>query len=219
MEALMAYQRPDQIDVDQSVFNEDGQLWNDNNSAVIVPRRYLVPIDDTKQLPGIVKDNGRETVLRDFAAVPSDLPSEKVSDGRVDIARMPVTGSFSAVRAARVLHQHQIKFWSDSGVIDSTTATNKADPSSDDINTMYARFLAFNYLPPSMTPSIDEFTTLVAPSKAPQNVKNALPNMGINISPASKTNQAFVQSTVSAPVQLPGNVPFANSLSSFCSQN
>lgn len=77
--------------------------------------------------------------------------------------RQTVVGNFSAVRAARILHQHAINFWTDPDI--RAVLNNPPAPvySDDVIQKLYQDFTLFNYLPAAMTPTQAEFTAIVQP--------------------------------------------------------
>lgn len=206
--------QPDDINT-PAPFNDTGELWNDDDAKVVRPIRYLTPLDETQAPEQIVARRPR--VLRDFAAVPEDLPVDRVYDGSVHVARETLVGSFAAVRAAKILQQYTIGFWSDAGIIETLTESQASDPSADDVATQYENFQTFSYLPASITPSQTEFADLVAPSKRPTNVRNSLSAMGLKVSNVNVDNVAVFQDTANVGQTLPDPIPFANSLSTFCS--
>ena len=209
---------PDQINERTTTFNESGQLWNDNQSNLTKSFSYLRQVFDETQLPNIAPDATRPKVLTDFSAIESDVSSSSVtSDTTDDVPRTPIYGSFAAVRALRLLHQHRIGFWGESGIVETISARNGTDPSSADIQNKYQTFLLFSYLPDELTPTQEEFGDLITPSKMPANIRNALPNMGITVVTTSRDPE-FAGANGDITTILPDPHPFADNLSSFCTR-
>lgn len=213
----MATRPPDQVNERLTTFNEVGQLWNDNESKKNKSYNYLRQVFDETTLPGITTDSSRPKILTDFVATPGDLEAQGIiDDSTADVPREPIYGSFAAVRALRTLHQYRVGFWGDSGLIETLTASPKADPTSDDITNMYSKFLLFSYLPEEMTPSQEEFGDLVTPSKQAANVRNALTLMGIASVTSDNNQERFFNDNPIIPPTLAKPYPFARNLSSFC---
>lgn len=209
---------PNQINAPQTPFNNPGQLFNGLNPAVPPVFNF---VQRTPPDPYSVRQFGQSSpvpvVLTTLAATPADVAASPVTAAETTdtVPRQPITGSFAAVRALRILHQYRVAFWSDAGIIDQYVASNAADPTQAEIDTAYAQFLVFSYLPPALTPSAQEFGDLITPSKTAANVKNALPSMGINVTVVTNP----VPTTADNPTTtatLPALTPFANNLSQFC---
>lgn len=159
------------------------------------------------------------TTRRDFA-VPSDVSSTPIHV----VAPTPITaytpyvGGFSGVRAAQVMHQHDIKFWTEGGVVDVVMKSKQPDPSSAEIDQMYADLQLFSYMPTGMLPTAAEFADQVTPSRRTLAAKRDLRKAGIF---ASNTNNAASAASISNTdtVGLPtliGQPPFADRLTDWC---
>lgn len=213
----MSTRGPDQINERLSTFNDLGQLFNDNETKKNTSYSYLKQVFDSEELKSITKDAERPKILRDFSATESDLEAQPtVNDSTSDVPRAPIYGSFAAVRALRMLHQYRVGFWGDSGIIETSVESQKPDPSTDDIVDMYTKFQLFNYLPPDITPTQEEFGDLVTPSKAAANVKNSLSLMGISTSTNIGDLNRFINDNPVVIPTLPDPYPFATNLSQFC---
>ena len=208
---------PDQVNERLTTFNEPGQLWNDNSSKKTTRYNFLRQVFDEVSLPNITQDESRPKILTSFAATDEDLDANAViDDSTAEVPREPIYGSFAAVRALRVLHQYRVGFWGDGGVIETITATQRADPTSADIDTMYAKFLLFSYLPDELSPTREEFADLVTPSKNSANVRNALSSMGISAVVGASAPDRFFNDNPIIPPTLADPYPFGQNLSSFC---
>ncbi len=205
---------PTQINVPGAPFNTPQHVYN-GEGVEAKSFRFLIPLPPQDFNAAIATPAGPQ-VLTDFAAIPSDVQSNAfvVNDVQDTVPRTPVTGSFSAVRARRILHQYRIGFWSDAGIIDQLTASNAADPTQDQIDTNWANFQLFSYLPDALMPTKEQFSDLITPSKNATNVLDALPLMGINTSVV--TNPVPTVVAPAAPASLPDPTPFASNLSQFC---
>lgn len=206
---------PDQVNAPQTSFNEELQLYNGVNPPTPKSYNFITRKPDNGiAAPGQIPTATRK-VLTDLNATASDTTTLKtVTADSEQIPRQPITGSFAAVRALRVLHQHRIGFWSEAGIIDQFAASKSADPTPEQINDAYNIFQVFSYLPSAIAPSAQVFADLITPSKSASNVKNALERMGIRT--AIVTNPVPTLVVAPAAATLPDNVPFASNLSQFC---
>jgi hypothetical protein len=210
---------PSQINVPTGPFNTPTRLYDGTQSNVPPIFSFLQRLPPANPLPPSPYPAGQPAVLTEFAATEVDaITGAAVVQAAIadPVQRQPLSGSFAAVRAGRILHQYRIGFWSTAGIIDQTVASNAADPTADQIATAYQNFLAFSYLPPALTPSSDEFADLITPSKNAQNVLNALPSMGINTTIVTNPVPDAITDTTAVDTVLPPNTPFANNLSQFC---
>lgn len=185
------------IDASARVFNAPGQLFNIFEQQ---RHKYLkqLPITGPTNPPDLIPDG--TAVRRNFddfvPFVTESLPPPVIK-------RQAVVGSFSAVRAARILHQYLVNFWSDPDIL---LALNNPAPlvySADTLTQMYADFLLFNYLPAKMTPTQQQFTEIVQPN-------------GIFEQPLGLTPAAVVPEDVLNEATLPPPIPFGESLTPFC---
>lgn len=205
---------PLDINVASSSFNTPARVYN-GDAVGAKAYTYLTPeqapIDPSVSVPA------RPSVLTTFSAVASDLASTAIvaTDVLDTVPRLPILGSFAAVRARRILHLYRIAFWADSGIIDQQTESTAADPTQADIDASWDNFQLFSYLPDQLSLSKQTFSEYVTPSKNAANVRDSLTNMGINTS--FTTNPAPLVSNTTAVVStLPSQTPFASNLSQFC---
>lgn len=205
---------PDQVNAPQTSFNEEQQLYNGVNPANAPVYRYLTRVPTDLVDPSGIQRVGPR-VLTDLVATSSDTKTttKTVSKLNDTVPRQPITGSFAAVRAVRILHQYRIGFWSDAGIIEQVASSNASDPSQAQIDDSYNKFQVFSYLPAAITPTAQEFGDLITPSKNANNVKNALSRMGINTTVVTNPVPTLVSPDAAT---LPDPVPFANNLSQFC---
>jgi hypothetical protein len=204
----------DPINVPNAPFNTPVKsLWNNNAAGPIKPIRYLTAIPNDP-LESIDSGINRTRILRNFGAEPSDLATTKVEVSEPSVQRRPLTGSFSAVRSARILHQYRLGFWSDAGVIDTLAQSQKSDPTDAEVTTMYEKFQVFSYLPAPLAPTQQEFSDAVTPSKAAAIAKKALADMGI--AQSSAREQGAFPDNEREPIKIVADEPFAITLSEFC---
>lgn len=202
--------------VNTDSFNTEAQIFNENAPSKV--RRFLTPLREAQSIPGIPGPDTRPRVLRDFTDE-TELPNApRVAAEQEDLPREPLAGSFTAVRAARILHQHRIGFWSNSGIIETITGSLAADPSREQIDDLYDKFLVFSYLPAELTPTREEFADIVTPSKLAAVTKTALFDMGILITPTppDRDNDVFPDDEREPILQVKDR-PFAITLNQFCS--
>jgi hypothetical protein len=156
--------------------------------------------------------NGINTTFKSQQYVPNRTVMQYGNTQR-QYKQLKLTGSFSAVRAALILHLYAIDFWDSFGVIDMVCNTTQPDPTAAQVSTLYSDFLLFNYLPPDMTPSLDEFTAAVTPSLVSATIKNALPSIGISppvsVPTVNSDGAPFIPAQQPFAITLNGS-PFAN---------
>ena len=188
----------DQINVGKQVFNEPGELFDSDTSPRVV--RYLQQLrPDRSAIEGIV---------------PNEPPDPTPRDTEDPIPRTSAVGSFSGVRAARIMHQHRIGFWTFGDVLPYVAQSQQADPTEDEIDQMYDDLLLFNYLPNSMTPTRAEFGEMTKPSKREAFIRSRLSELGVLLDQNAEVSNAV---TAAAPQQIiPAPPPFAERLSTFC---
>lgn len=151
--------------------------------------------------------------------VPVDTRGQSNADGKPDTApAIPLGGSFSAVRAARIAHQYRVGFWDPAtGIVDkiANTNENEADPNPDDIDAQYEDFLLFCYLPVQLQPTKEQFSDLISPTRRSAYVARSVTAVGVagdtGVAPASLSDLG----TTANPL-LPTVNPFASRVSAFC---
>lgn len=210
---------PDPIHIPGKPFNQPGSLFDSDEVPQKV--RFLTPLPQEVPTPGSSSGDLRPRVRRRFANTEQevrDLTEEaSITEITAEEPRFrALIGNFSAVRAARVAHQHYIRFWT-GGVLDQVTKSQDPDLSEDRLEQMYNDFLLFSYLPPSMTPSRDEFKRMVQPGKYPTYVQNHLIDIGIAIvGPRPVPTVPTVTDVDGNDDILPTPGAFSETLSGFC---
>ncbi len=206
----------DAINQSKEPFNQPGELFGSDTKRKKI--RYVKALPPERPAAGSGPGNERPTVRRSFDGTGDDLgviETRSVVSSEENqpapIKRRALVGSFAAVRAARLVHQHTIDFWGDAGVIAHVVGQPKPDLSDNDASQMYQDFLLFSYLPKQMTPTRQEFINLVTPSKAVVNIQGRLSNMGIESPPRIADTETEDDSTT-----LTNDVPFAENLGLFC---
>lgn len=188
----------DQINVGKQVFNEPGELFDSDASPRVV--RYLQQLRPERSVfEGII---------------PNEPPDPTPVEAEASIPRTAAVGSFSGVRAARIMHQHRIGFWSFGDILPYVSQSQQSDPTEDEIDQMYGDFLLFSYLPNGMTPSRAEFGEMAKPSKREAFLRSRLADLGVLFDLAADVENAV---TAAVPQQIiPAPPPFAERLSTFC---
>jgi len=198
--------------------NELTHLFNTdlfNRSYTKVKKVIYTAMPQDAPTPGAAPSNQPAKIRRDFASVAEDTIVEVQKPPGV--YKRPVIGNFSAVRAARILHQHQVGFWTDLGVVELVAEPLQPDPSPDDTEQMYQDFLLFNYPPLARTPTKTDFVDMVTSSKTAVVLKDRLPQMGIvtggKVQPRLNDHLTNPSEADSDPTPfLPVQPPFAESL-------
>lgn len=212
----------DSVNQPNQRFNEQGELFDSDHKRQKI--RYLKALPPERPAAGSGPGNERPTVRRSFdsnaeeiaaaaAGNPQNIRGYISSDENIEkpIKRRPLVGNFSAVRAARVLHQHAIDFWGEAGVIPYVVGQARPDPSSNDASQTYQDFLLFSYLPKPMQPTRQEFLNLITPSKAVVTIQDRLTSMGI------ETPRVLIDAEANDDTPLISAAPpFAENLGSFC---
>lgn len=192
-------------------WNLEGELWNEDNPKPIV-RRFLQPIDDSfdhEELNPKAKRPTNDTrVLLDPAAAEKILAAQESP-----VRRTLLVGSYSAIRAARVAHQHRVGFWDEEGVIGYLGSSSTPDPSEDDIDQLYEDLQLFSYLPPALLPSREEFGDLAKPQKRTAVLRSRLPDLGLVL---TIDNRASADTDVTNRPLIPAQAPFIDNVSTFC---
>ena len=202
------------INVPGAPFDSPNSEFNGPSSPAPARVPYK-PMHATVPAPGAMPSS-KPVVVRTSFLRPGGSFVSNMGNVTAQYNRIPLFGNFSAVRAAKVMHQFAVGFWSSLGAINLVAASNAADPSTDQINQMWSDFNLFNYLPNSLTPLQADFMQMVTPSKAAAFITANLSNMGLNVSgtPVSNTDNLLVtgQTVDSTTPFLTPQQPFANSL-------
>jgi hypothetical protein len=169
--------QPDAVNDPNRQFNAEGSQFNGNFENI--QRRVYKQLPDEAPVPGTSFGARPARVRKDFVEATPEIV--QVDRGNLDapLKERKHFGNFSAVRAARILHQHRIGFWTTFGAIEHIAVTSLPDPTQDEVDQMYKDFLLFNYLPLPMIPDSIAFANMVVPSKAAAIIRNNLPQMGI----------------------------------------
>lgn len=216
---------PDDINDTGTVFNEEGELFNDDAGRPVgkqyVQRTYRPGFfEEARDIPrGRGNAPGRRVVQQ--VATPSDVPNTQVTTRATTIRSVSFKGSFSAVRAMRTAHQHRINFWEESGVVGVLGSNNASDPSEAQVDTLYADLLLHNYMPAPLVVSRDEFADMIKPQRRTELLLGAIAEMGIQsqrqdvpIDVGAADDQGAVDFDSLVPLISPP--PFAESLQTAC---
>jgi hypothetical protein len=206
---------PERVNEPQGIFNEPGRLFQNDTppGAPKIVRRFVVPSDPS--LSAVPPTSGR--VQRQLGATPEDFPGEEVvQQNSPEVPRDVVTGSFSLARAARVVHQYDVDYWSAEGVVGSVAASPLPPPSASEIESKYNDFLAYSYLPSSMVPTLSVFGDMLNPRAKISFVTSALPAAGVNTKAGTSDGLINQPATGFAVVITVLPVPFAENLQSAC---
>lgn len=190
--------------VNTNQFNAPSELFGSNRALPEAPKKYLQPI-------------AQEDVGVD------DRPKNPYGEGgrveqeqQVRLGRRTLVGSFSAVRAARVLHQNMEEMWAADGLTSVLAATASADPSADEISQMYDDLILFSDLPPALTPSREDVEDWFRPRRREAVVHNSLPNVGVK---GYVEDVALETATPDNVVLLAPPAPFSSTQLSTCEAN
>lgn len=122
--------------------------------SILHPLRSYLPPDSVPQ----------QIVVRTDFDVTEALPEPVVSAAPAVTPRVPLHGSFAGIRAAQVAYLYAIEYWKRMpGYVAGTPITS--DYTAKELEEKYSDFVLYNYLPPAMTPTKEEFAGLVQPSQ------------------------------------------------------
>lgn len=169
--------QPDAINEPNHPFNAGGAQFNGVFEST--NRRVYKQLPDEAPHPGAAYNHRPARVRKDFVEPSRSVVYAEEGNTKASTKERKLFGNFSAVRAAKILHQHSIGFWTTLGALEYIAATSLPDPTQDEIDQMYRDFRLFNYLPLAMTPDAVAFANMVVPSKAAVIMRSNLPQMGI----------------------------------------
>jgi hypothetical protein len=225
-----AFQRPDSVNVQSSVFNEPKQLWNNDNADL------TLSFGTYSRLPGEQKRANPadaaipETLLvpgQKSGAIESDFPSqpvEKTQEQSTDVPTVPVVAPFAINRALVTLDMHRSGFWTASGSIEAMAGSSNPDPTPAELDRKWEAIQAFMYMPSDLAPTQSDFKALASPSLRATYVRSKLVKLGIVVSSALNAPTAKVslkQMMADATAQSASTIndtftPYAETLGRFC---
>lgn len=200
-------------------FNEPQELFGNNETSLdtgrkVIVRRSFFPSPDPS-ITGVRRDDGR--VQRQIGSVSEDFAGSSVRQSEIpQIEREVFSGSIAMIRAARIIHQYDVRFWEPDGVVTYATASNQPAPDPAQAEARYNDFLAFSYLPEQMLPTPTQFNDLTHPAARGPLVVEFLRRAGLVTSPTQtgpEVPQAFDVAAEEPPLVPP---PFAENLQSSC---
>lgn len=207
----------DRINDAAQTWNNDGELWNDDNPPSGV-RRYLRPLPPEGEV--FNPKAPRRSVVRDF-----DPAFERAEQAEQDLPPRHTyfTGNFASLRAMRVAHQHRVSFWGEDGPLRLFTRSDIPDPNSDQLDQQYEDLQLFSYLPPGLLPTRRQFEDLARPQRRQAATQGRLNRLGVVVDTGSSNGQDQDAAddrlviTTQQPL-LPASVPFSGNLADFCTE-
>jgi hypothetical protein len=225
-----SFQRPDAVNTPASVFNEQQQLWNNDNANLTLTFGTYSRLPSEQQranpadsaIPETLRIPGQKT-----GAVESDFESSQVQvnqEQSTDIPTVPIVAPFAMNRALTTLDMHRAGFWTTSAAIEAIAGSNNPDPTPAELDRKWEALQAFMYLPPDIAPSQADFKALASPSLRATYVRGQLAKLGIVVSSAlnAPTPKVSLQQMMAdATAQSPTNInatftPYAETLGRFC---
>lgn len=208
---------PERINDPVSGFNEPKRLFNQDETDIDRSKRVVLHrINSPRPTETNVATTGR--VQRQIGAIPSDVESTtKVNSTETEKVDSDIlSGSFSITRAARIIHQYDVNYWAEDGVVGYVAGSNLSAPSADELDQKYNDFLAFSYVPETMVMPKALFLSMSNPQARVATVLNAMPFAGIHVSSVRKEGLTGQTETGApeTPAQIPP--PFATNLQSSC---
>jgi hypothetical protein len=149
-----------------------------------------------------------------MGATPDDVKSVDVQVAQEqEEPRERFTGSHAMIRAARIIHQYDVNFWDQNGVVDYAAKSGQPAPANSDAK--YDDLKAFSYLPAALLPSQELFNDLMNPTVRSPLLVSMLRTAGLNTSvgPATTSPDQDTEEVVDIPIIPP---PFAENLQSSC---
>jgi hypothetical protein len=207
----MASERPPSLPLGgpTQVFDPPGTVFN-GTGPVREPHHYVRRVPEEAGRSS--KPAWAPSVRTSFANA-GDVTAPQVNAGAPKPpAYEALTGSFSGVRAAQSLRQHQIDFWGESAIVEHVMAAPGADPSSTQIDQMYSDLQLFSYMPADMLPSKEEFADQVTPSRAAAAARMQLVTAGI----ITNNNWSQPQPATEPTPMITASPPFADKLTDWC---
>lgn len=196
-------------------FNTETELYGSNE----LPRgRSIVKRYNGGSSAATSTPTGR--VQRQLGATKQDfVPDTRevvTSEDPAPIERDVYSGTVASTRAARVIHQYDIDFWGNTGVMAYATRSTQPQMSEDEITEKYNDFVAFSYLPNSLLPSKELFRDMVNPQSRTAAMPGLLLAAGLVTTPTNTVglvNQTDLGGVEDLPTIPP---PFASNLQSAC---
>lgn len=196
------------------MFNQEQELWGDNDRDLtakpIVRRSFISGYISPREAPS--PTSGR--IQRQLGATPADVkPVTAQVAQEPEEPREIFTGSNAMVRAARIVHQYDVNFWDQNGVVDYAAKSGQPAPEVSD--TRYEDLKAFSYLPDALLPSKELFDDLMNPTVRAPLLVSMMRTAGLNTSvgPAAASPDRDTEEVADIPIVPP---PFAENLQSAC---
>jgi hypothetical protein len=185
-------------------FNEDGRRFNADHSG----ERYSLVREVREASSPIVTTTPVDETEREEPSQP---------------AKQTMEGPFSTVRSTLVLHWIREQSWKANAVPRYLSQTRSSDPSARTMQQKWDDFQLFNYLPPSLTPTQQEFEDRSEPQKREAILMAAEANMAMSSVSHYQVDigsaPVITQNEVTTPQPLlPEVKPFAENLLDECVQ-
>ena len=199
-------------------------------SPMYVPQQVTERESDTAEVLTLLPGEDAAILTAAEGAPTTDNPDPDAQE-----ITLMLNGSFSAVQAAFVLHQHRIAFWDPAAYPAYLGADATSDPSETEIDSQYTDFLLFCYLPETLRPTRDEFGQMSRPSARPAFLAARLTRAGVHTAAgtgggtyASTDRSSGLPTTVGLATvndtgatigqRLPIPSPYAEQLSAICNE-
>lgn len=196
-----------------SLFGTPGNLFGSDTAINrTAPAATLLALP-TKRTPQ--PEVARPTLLTRLPGASDDLLiKDRPADAEILPPPIELKGPLSGVRAARILHQHELGLWDQDKLPSHYGRSPTPDLTDADIDARFETLQLYSYMPEALAITRDEFGAMMRPTGRAAYLASALPRAGINVTATATP----VAGSLAAAATLPDNAPFAEQLTRFCNE-